>query len=65
MPRTIQLHDRTAILARLADHRALNVYAVGDLDDMFFPYTSWFALEEAGQVLQVVMLYTGGALPMI
>ncbi|MBK8257591.1 MAG: GNAT family N-acetyltransferase [Polyangiaceae bacterium] len=65
MQRTILLHDRTAILARLADHRALNVYAVGDLDDAFFPYTSWFALEENGQLRQLVLMYMGASPPVI
>lgn len=65
MSRTILLHDRTAILARLADNRALNVYAVGDLDDAFFPYTSWFALEENGQLRQIVLMYAGASPPVI
>lgn len=65
MPRTILLHDRAAILGVLRDHRALHVYAIGDLDDFFFPYTSWFALEDGGQVRQIALFYTGVALPVV
>ncbi|MBI2392697.1 MAG: GNAT family N-acetyltransferase [Deltaproteobacteria bacterium] len=65
MPRTVLLHDRATILAALSGHRALHVYAIGDLDDFFFPYTSWFAREEAGEVRQIVLLYTGGTLPVV
>lgn len=65
MPRTILLHDRAAILGALAVNRALHVYAIGDLDDFFFPYTSWFAREVAGEIRQIVLLYTGGDLPVV
>lgn len=64
MPRTILLHDRARILAALGANRALHVYAIGDLDDFFFPFTSWFGLEDdAGEVRQIALLYTGVALP--
>lgn len=65
MSRTILLHDRAPILAALGEHRALHVYAIGDLDDFFFPYTAWFALEDGGQIRKVAVLYTGGALPVV
>ena len=65
MPRTILLHDRATILAALRPHGALHVYAIGDLDDFFFPYTAWFALEDAGVIRQIALLYTGGAMPVI
>ena len=66
MPRTVLLHDRARILAALGAHRALHVYAIGDLDDFFFPFTSWFALEDdAGEARQIALLYTGAALPVL
>jgi ribosomal protein S18 acetylase RimI-like enzyme len=65
MSRTILLHDRATILAALAEHRALHLYAIGDLDDFFFPYTAWFALESAGRIRQIALLYTAGGLPVI
>lgn len=65
MPRTILLHDRAEILAALAEHRALHVYAIGDLDDFFFPYTSWFALEDGGAIRQIALLYTGSSMPVV
>lgn len=63
--RTIWLHDRAEILAALSADRALHLYALGDLDDFFFPHTLWYALEDEGRVRQLVLVYTGASLPVI
>lgn len=65
MRRTTVLHDRSAIFAALREHRALHLYAIGDLDDFFFPFTSWYALEEDGSPLQVALVYSGGSTPSV
>lgn len=61
--RTIWVHDRARIADRLRQEPALHLYALGDLDDFFFPHTIWYALEEAEELRQIVLLYTGVALP--
>jgi len=50
----ISLHDKAAIRALLGRSPELHVYSIGDLDDFFWPYTSWFRRDD-----QVVLLYHG------
>ena len=38
----------------------LYLYALGDMDDSFWPYTKWYALEEKEELLALTFLYTGG-----
>lgn len=61
--RTIWVHDRTRIADRLREEPALHLYALGDLDDFFFPHTIWYALEVEGALRQIALLYTGTSLP--
>ena len=45
----ICLHDRSLIRATLETDPALHLYALGDLDPLFFPRTQWFGwLEKSG-----------------
>jgi hypothetical protein len=39
----------------------LHLYALGDLDDFFWPHTVWYVLRDRGEVRQVVFLYTGSS----
>jgi ribosomal protein S18 acetylase RimI-like enzyme len=55
--------DRGAIEAFLRRDPSLHLYEIGDLDDFFFPHTTWFALEERGEILEMALLYTGLELP--
>ncbi len=65
MSRILQLHDREEIARFLRRAPGRHLYALGDLDDFFWPYTTWYGLEEDGQVRQVVLLYSGGDLPVL
>jgi ribosomal protein S18 acetylase RimI-like enzyme len=61
----ILLHDRDEIEAFLRQRPAMHLYELGDLDDFFWPYTTWYALREAGEVRALALLYTGTALPVL
>ena len=61
----ILLHDRDEIEAFLRQRPTLHLYELGDLDDFFWPYTTWYALREAGEVRALALLYTGTALPVL
>ena len=50
------LKDRGRIEGFLRRDPPLHVFAIGDLDDFYWPYTTWYALEEA-EILQMVLLY--------
>jgi predicted GNAT family acetyltransferase len=41
----------------------LNLYSIGDLDDFFWPNTTWYALKNDDEILAVALLYTGLELP--
>ncbi|WP_328347064.1 hypothetical protein [Micromonospora sp. NBC_00421] len=51
-------HDRAVLAALLRRDPVLYAYQLGDLDDFFWPYTSWFRRGD-----QVVLLYHGAAEP--
>lgn len=59
MSRIISLHDKATIANLLQRDTHLQLYALGDLDAFFWPYTNWYALEENGQLQHVVLAYTG------
>ena len=42
----IRLHDRATLEAFLRRDAALHLYSLGDLDDFFWPFTTWHGLEE-------------------
>jgi ribosomal protein S18 acetylase RimI-like enzyme len=62
MIRTICWHDRDAIAACLRRDPLLHLYAIGDLDDFFWPYTQWYALADGDDIRQVILCYTGAPL---
>ncbi|MEU4474903.1 GNAT family N-acetyltransferase [Micromonospora sp. NPDC023888] len=51
-------HDRLVLARLLGRDPVLHAYQLGDLDDFFWPYTSWFRRGE-----QVALLYHGVDLP--
>ena len=59
------LHDRDEIARFLRSNAPLHLYALGDLDDFFWPYTTWYGLREGGEIRQIVLLYRGGGLPVL
>ncbi|MEV1144397.1 GNAT family N-acetyltransferase [Micromonospora sp. NPDC049799] len=51
-------HDRAVLAELLGRDPVLHAYELGDLDDFFWPYTSWFRSGDA-----VALLYHGADLP--
>ncbi|GIJ76449.1 FR47-like protein [Micromonospora phaseoli] len=51
-------HDRVALAGLLSRDPELNAYQLGDLDDFFWPYTSWYRRGDA-----VALLYHGARPP--
>jgi GNAT superfamily N-acetyltransferase len=56
------LHDKGVIEKALRADAFLHLYEIGDLDDRFWPYTTWYALSK-DEPREIVLLYTGQALP--
>lgn len=64
--RAICLHDKLTIEAFLRQHTFLHLYEIGDLDDFFWQYTIWYALQDQyAQISQLALLYTGGTTPVL
>ena len=42
--------DKAAIEAFLRRDVSLHAYSIGDLDDFFWPYTSWYGWYERGEL---------------
>jgi GNAT superfamily N-acetyltransferase len=61
----ICLHVRDDIEPFLRQNSALHIYELGDLDDFFWPYTTWYALKARGEVQTLALLYTGTELPVL
>jgi len=57
------LHERERIEAFLRRDPWRHLYALGDLDDFFWPYTTWYALEDSGEIREAALLYSGTSLP--
>lgn len=51
------LHDKNTVETFARRNPFLHIYAIGDLDDFFWPHTIWYALRESGEVRQIVLFY--------
>jgi len=61
--KSVCLHDRDTIETFLRGNVFLHIYSLGDLDDFFWPYTTWYALTDSNDIRAIAMMYTGGNLP--
>lgn len=61
--RTVCLHDQSQIEAFLRQDVFLHLYAIGDLDDHFWPFTTWYGLEHKGRLQAVALVYSGLSVP--
>jgi len=61
----VSLHDKNEIEAFLRHNPWLHLYALGDLDEFFWPYTTWYAPKDSHQIKQLALLYTGTSLPVL
>jgi RimJ/RimL family protein N-acetyltransferase len=53
-------HDRNELAGLLRRDPHLHAYELGDLDDFYWPYTTWYRLDDA-----VALLYQGGPTPVL
>ena len=54
----VSLHDKNEIERYLRQNTLIHLYELGDLDDFFWQYTTWYALKEAQQIQSLLMLYS-------
>ena len=60
------LHDKEQIETFLRGNTFLHLYEIGDLDDFFWQYTTWYAqLQPQQRFSQVALLYSAPAIPVL
>jgi len=62
---TVVLRDKAEIERHLRHNIYLHLFEIGDLDDFFWPSTTWYALKDDNQVRELALLYRGSALPVL
>ena len=60
---TVTLHDKRELERFFRNDVFLHLYSIGDLDDFFWPNTTWYALRNDDSIQAIALLYTGLALP--
>jgi ribosomal protein S18 acetylase RimI-like enzyme len=63
--RLVCLHDRDSIESLLRRDPEVHLYELGDLDDFFWPLTTWYGLEDRGALRTVALVYAAGDLPVV
>jgi ribosomal protein S18 acetylase RimI-like enzyme len=57
------LTRKEEIYAYLKRNAPLQIYCIGDLDDFFFPYTTWYGLSDQGLIRSLALLYSAMEVP--
>src|SRR5712692_3289806 len=63
--KVISLHSKEEIEAFLRRNTFLHLYSIGDLDDFFWQYTTWYALRDLPGITQLVLLYSAMPVPVL
>ena len=54
----VSLHDTGEIERYLRQNALVHLYELGDLDDFFWRYTTWYALKEGESIQSLLLLYS-------
>lgn len=61
----ICLHDKEELFSFLKKNVYLHIYSIGDLDDFFWDYTTWYGSKKEGEIKAVVLVYSGTSMPVV
>jgi ribosomal protein S18 acetylase RimI-like enzyme len=61
----VRIEDRDVLEAWLRRDAAVHLYELGDLDDFFWPHTTWRGLVRDGELRAVSLLYSATELPVL
>lgn len=61
----LRLHDKDEIERCLRRDPSLHLYELGDLDDFFWPYTTWYGLKQDNRLTQTALIYDPGNAPIL
>jgi len=59
------LHDKEEIFSFLKKNVYLHIYSIGDLDDFFWDYTTWYGSRKEGELKAVILVYSGSYTPVL
>ena len=51
------LHDKKRIEGYLSKNVLMNIYSIGDLDDFFWNYTTWYAAMDRDEIQSLILSY--------
>lgn len=57
------MHNKKEIESYLRKNVFLNLYGIGDLDDFFWPNTTWYGFQSSGNISAIALIYTGQLIP--
>lgn len=60
---SVCLHDKATIERVLREDVYLHIYSIGDLDEFFWPYTTWYATKGDIGISAIALLYVGQSPP--
>ncbi len=60
-----RLKDKARIEAFLRRNAELHIYSLGDLDDFFWPQTTWYGWQNDGELQDIVLIYSGTRVPTV
>jgi ribosomal protein S18 acetylase RimI-like enzyme len=61
--RYVCLHDKKEIESYLRKDVHFNIYGIGDLDNYFWPHTTWYGFISNGNISAIALIYTGTLVP--
>ena len=61
----LKLHNKSKIHDYLSRNTYLHIYGIGDLDDFYWRFTTWYGLQKNGDLKAVILLYTGLDIPVL
>jgi hypothetical protein len=61
----IVVDDKDEIGLFLRKNVPLHIYELGDLDDFYWPHTTWYAFREGSRLRTLVLLYTAEPVPVL
>lgn len=64
-PRLVRLTDRDQIEAFLRRDTRRHIFELGDLDERYWPHTQWYGWIIDGHIVQIALLYTRPAQPVL
>jgi ribosomal protein S18 acetylase RimI-like enzyme len=56
---TRTIRNKDEIYRFLSGTPDLQLYAIGDLDDFYWPFTTWYAIYELNEIKSIALLYSG------